>query len=212
MAVVVLVAFISFLGYFGFKFFRDQWKLHKLGIPNPNLFPMVIEIFYPMWKLGIASAEDRFKLIAEYCLKFPDMMKLWLGWKLVIFVNNPDKIQKVLMSQKCLEKWNFFYSLMDRDHGLIAASVKRKWKEHRKFFNFSFNLKILESFMPMFIDYSEVLCENLEKEIKTEKEFDFSVYAKKASFDILCATSLGTNMKDYRNEKSYEKIFDAFET
>lgn len=186
--------------------------MHQLKIPNPNAFPLAIEIFYPVYKLGISSPEERFKIIAEYCLKFPDMMKLWVGPKLAIFVNSPERIQKVLMSQKCLEKWNLFYRLMERDHGLISASVQRKWKEHRKFFNFSFNLKILESFMPTFVDYSEVLCDNLEKEVESGKEFDFLDYAKKASFEILCATSLGTNMKDAKNEKNYEKIFEAFET
>lgn len=211
MGVIIFSTFIGLFGYLLVKFLGHQRKLHRIKIPIPNTFPFIIEIFYPVLKLGIASAEERFSIIASYCFKFPDMMKLWLGPKMVIFVNNPDRIQKVLMSQKCLEKWNFFYNLMERDHGLISASVKGKWKEHRKFFNFSFNLKILESFMPTFVDYSEVLCENLAKEIGSENEFDFLVYAKKASFDILCATSLGTNVKDLKNEKIYEKIFDAFE-
>lgn len=138
-------------------------------------------------------------------------MKLWLGPKLVVFVNNPDLIQKVLFSQKCLEKWNLFYGLMERDHGLIAASVKQKWKEHRKFFNFSFSRKILDSFLPTFADFSELLCRNLEKEIGGS-EFDFISHAKKTSFDILCAFLLGTNMNDCKKKAFYEKIFIANET
>lgn len=99
---------------------------------------------------------------------------------------------------------------MERDNGLISASLKRKWKEHRKFFNFSFNLKILESFLPTFVDYSEMLCKKLETDVEG-REFDFFTYAKKISFDILCATSLGTNMKDYKNKPLYEKVFEAYE-
>lgn len=99
---------------------------------------------------------------------------------------------------------------MDRDHGLIAGSLNQKWKEHRKFFNFSFNLKILESFLPTFAEYSGVWCDNLKKEVG-RVEFDFFVYAKKFSFDVLCATSLGTDMVAYKLNPLYESIFSAFE-
>lgn len=202
---VVLVSLVTF------KFLKDRYKLCTMRIPFPNDFPFFVEIFYPIIKLGLASAEDRFSLIADYCTRFPDMVKIWLGPKLVIFVNHPDRVQKILLSQKCLEKWNFFYGLMERDAGLISASLKQKWRDHRKFFNFSFNMKILESFLPTFIDYSEILCNKLELEVEG-REFDFFTYAKKISFDILCATSLGTNMKDYKNKPLYEKVFDAYET
>lgn len=207
----IFAAFVALIALFTLKFFKNKWKLYKLKIPDPNDFPFVVEVFYPVFKLGLVSAEERFKVIADYCLKFPDMMKLWLGPKMLIFVSNPDRIQKILLSQKCLEKWNFFYGLMERDGGLISASLKRKWKDHRKFFNFAFNLKILESFLPTFVEYSEILCNKLETEVDTG-EFDFFVYAKKISFDILCATSLGTNMKDYQKKVLYDKIFDAYET
>jgi cytochrome P450 family 4 len=212
MSFLVSGIFVVFIAAITYKLLKDRYKLFKLNITEPKDFPFIVEFFYPIIMLGMGSAEERFKLIADYCLRFPDMVKMWLGPKMLIFTSNPDRIQKILLSQKCLEKWNFFYGLMERDHGLISGSLKRKWKDHRKFFNFSFNLKILESFLPSFIDYSEVLCNQLAADVETQ-EFDFFMYAKKISFDILCATSLGTNMMDFKNNKSfYEKIFDAYET
>lgn len=211
MANLILAFFALAISTIVFKFLRKRWILYKLPIPAPNVYPFLIEVIYPLIILGIASAEERFAMLAEYCWKFPDMLKLWLGPKLVIFINGPDRMQSVLMSQKCLEKWNLFYSLMGRDHGLISASLTRKWKDHRKFFNFSFNLKILESFLPTFNEYSKIYCEHLNKEVNGE-EFDFFVYAKKLSFDILCATSLGTDMNDYKSNPLYEKVFIAYET
>ena len=212
MGIVFFVVVTAIFGYFILKGFAKFWMLHKLNIPVPNEFPLLIEILYPTWKLGMMSAQGRFETIAGYCYKFPDMMKVWIGPKITIFVNNPDRIQKVLMSQKCLEKWNLFYGLMERDAGLISASARRKWKEHRKFFNFSFSLKILESFTQVFIEHSKALCQNLEIEAEKGKEFDFSVFSKRISFDVLCATSLGTNTNDLKNDKIYEKIFEAYET
>ncbi|CRL03274.1 CLUMA_CG016595, isoform A [Clunio marinus] len=46
---------------------------------------------------------------------------MWLGPKFMVWISSPEKIQKVLSSQKCLEKWNFFYRLMERDYGLISG-------------------------------------------------------------------------------------------
>jgi cytochrome P450 len=193
------------------KFFYPKWILFKLNIPDLNKYSFFIDLFYPLFKLALASAEERFRIINGYCEKFPVMLKLWLGPKMVIFVNDPDRVQKVLMSPKCLEKMNFFYELMERNTGLVSASARKKWKAHRKFFNFSFSLSILDSFLPTYIECSNILVENLLKKSDRE-EIDFFDYAKKASFDILCATSLGTDIKEYRKQPIYEKVFEAFET
>jgi hypothetical protein len=212
MGVVAISLVFGFISYFLLKFIVNFRKLQALRIEGPNIYPPLIEFFYPTLKLSLSSAQQRFEIIAEYCWKFPDLLKIWIGTGITIFVSHPEKIQKVLMSQKCLEKWNLFYGLMERDAGLISASHRKKWKEHRKFFNSSFSFKILESFTPIFVEHSKILCRNLSKEVGSGREFDFSVYSKRISFDILCATSLGTNTNDLRNDKVYEKIFEAYET
>lgn len=208
---VLLPLVLVLLAFYVIKFLRGKWKLHQIKIPNLNKFPWFIEIFYPIVRLGISSAETRFKIMGQYSLEFPDMMKLWLGPKLVIFVNSPDRIQKVLMAQSCLEKWQLFYRLTDRGNGLVSASVKNKWKEHRKFFNFSFSLKILESFLPTFSKYSEELCNQLIDEQSNGEEFNFFEYTKKTAFDISSATTLGTDIRTSMSSENYEKLFDAFE-
>lgn len=212
MDLILLTTFSGLLGVVLFKFVRDKWKLHQLKIPYFNERPFFIEIFYPLWKIAIASSEERLQILSSYSFKYPDMMKLWLGPKLKIFLNNPDRIQKVFMSRKCLEKFNLFYNSMNREHGLIAASVKRKWKEHRKFFNFSFSSKIIENFTPLLVNCSEVFCDKLENEVESGKEFDFSKHARKASFAIICATLFRTNVQDKKNAENYEEIFNVCET
>ena len=212
MGIVLVTTLLGIVAFLTFKLLREFWKLHSVNVPVPNEYPIFLEIFVPILKLGMLPPSERFEKLSEMAFKFPNLLKGWLGSRIVILVNNPDGIQKVLMSQKCLEKWNLFYGLMERDAGLISASARKKWKEHRKFFNFSFSLKILESFTQVFIEHSKALCENLDKEAENGKEFDFSVYSKRISFDVLCATSLGTNTNDLKNDKIYEDIFDAYET
>lgn len=204
--VVILMSAVFWL----VKFLITKWKLQQIKIPNVNNFPFLVEIFYPIIKIGISSDEARFKILTEYGTKFPDMMKLWFGPNLVVFVNHPDRIQKVLMAPQCLEKLNFIYKLMERDHGLTAASTKNKWKEHRKLLNFSFSLKVLENFLPTFSKYGCILCDQLMREANG-REFDFFEYAKRSSFDVLCATTLGTDIRGSLNSEDYEKIFNAYE-
>ena len=173
---------------------------------------------------------ERFKIIAEYCFNFGDSLKVWFGHKFVILISKPETVQKVLMSTACLEKWNLFYGLMERDYGLISARCNLissiyfdlfklinvslfltviTWKDHRKFFNYSFNTKILQSFIPTFVEHSKLLVERLSK--NNDNEFDLLPLCKKLSFDILCSTSLGTDMTDYSQNELYDKVFTAFE-
>lgn len=204
---LVLVLLLIFASKFSFKL----WKLNKIEIKNLNIFPFYIEVFYPAVKLAIMTAEERFQTIANYSWTNPDIVKFWLGPKLTLLISNPEKMHKTLSSPKCLEKWNIFYKLMERDHGLISGSCKAKWKEHRKLFNSSFSIKMLESFVPTFIEFSEILCEKLHTKVESD-EFDFFAFSKRISFDILCTTSLGMKMKGSEKKSNYEEVFEAYET
>lgn len=126
-------------------------------------------------------------------------------------IQSPELIQKVLMSSVCLEKFNYLYKLMELDCGLISASCKKMWKPHRKFFNNCFSLKIIQSFIPTFIEMSDHVNSNLRKHLDDDKEFDILPFCKKISFDMLCSTSLGLDMKDFRASSIYEKVFQAYD-
>lgn len=91
----------------------------------------------------------------------------------------------------------------------LIVSTDSTWKDHRKFFNYSFNPKILQSFVPTFVKHSQLLVERLSSNV--DNEFDLLPFCKKISFDILCSTSLGTDMTDYSKNAIYDKVFEAFE-
>ncbi len=209
---VFLVLFVAFCVYL--LCFRDSRTLHQLNIPYHKFipkYPFFIERLYTIVKLGISNSEQRFKIITELCLQYPDMVKVWFGPQLVVFVNHPQRIQKVLMSPKCADKWNLFYVLMERETALTAGRTNLKWKEHRKFFNYCFSLTALESFVKIFAEHSDYFCETLKGETKGI-EFSFLPIAKKFAFDVLCETSFDMKAKDLFDESTYEEIFSGFET
>lgn len=201
---MIFIALVAFLGVVFFKYSK-MFVLLNLKIPNWETYPFPVYLLYPLVKLAKSSPEERFQIMGDLSKTYPDLLKVWLGPKLLVWVNSPERIQKVILSPKCQEKWVFLYHLMERPHGLIAASTKNKWKQHRKFFNSSFSQKALESFLPKFSECSANLCDDLMVETKNN-EFDFFIYAEKCAFDILCATTLGTSPTDRYNEPFYENL------
>lgn len=168
-------------------------------------------MMYTLMKLAISTPEERFTIIADICYQHPDIAKLWLGPKLVVFANHPQRIQKILLSNKCADKWEMFYSFMNRENGLISARTNLKWKEHRKFFNFCFSLPSIESFVELFARCGDDLCEMLEMEGE-RIEIDFLPLAKRLTFNMVCGTALDMKAKDIFEDSNFENIFDSFET
>lgn len=59
------------------------------------------------------------------------------------------------------------------------------WKPIRKLLNPSFNLKILQSFVPIFNDKTNIMLDNLEAEVG-KKNFDVSQYMFACTLDMVC--------------------------
>lgn len=211
---IFVFIFVVLCTYVSLKSAREFRILQQLKIPEHRFsthYPLLVESFYTIIKLGISSSEERFKVFGELCLQYSDSVKIWFGPKLVVFVNHPDRIQKVLLSQKCADKWNLFYDLMERETALTASRATPRWKEHRKFFNNCFISLAIDTFAKAFADCSDDLVVNLKKH-SDGMEFDFLPLAKKFSFCIVCETALDMKTKDLFDEATSAKIFNAFET
>lgn len=60
------------------------------------------------------------------------------------------------------------------------------WKIHRKSLNYSFNLKILQTFIPIFIENSQKLVNDLAVNVVKRKEFDMLAYTSKSALNMIC--------------------------
>jgi len=82
-------------------------------------------------------------------------------------------IKKVVNSQQMLQKPALFYDVIGLPTGLVGADCDT-WRIHRKLINPTFNPKMLQSFLPIFIEKAENMVQSLSLRAGGE-EFDLLV-------------------------------------
>ncbi|CRK99374.1 CLUMA_CG012597, isoform A [Clunio marinus] len=206
---IVLVFLATVLFVFIVQWFIKQWKFYKFAdnIPSPQSFGLLGHAPHFLGK----NEEGRLNMLHQLCLEYNSYTKLWLGPTILwILVNEPRSIQKILLSPLCLEK-PFFYKFLRLENGLISAKydcINDVWKIHRKSLNYSFNLKILQTFIPIFIENSEKLVCDLEVNLSKKKEFDMLSFTTKSALNMICGTSFGLDIK---NAVMTDDVFHALE-
>lgn len=70
---------------------------------------------------------------------------------------------------------------------LITFLAGAVWKPIRKLLNPCFNLKILQSFVPIFNEKTNLMLSNLDKEVNSGI-FDISQYIFACTLDMVCGT------------------------
>lgn len=107
----------------------------------------------------------------------------FLGPQFLIMVDKPEDIQTVISSKGCFEKGQM-YRFIKRTLGLFAAPY-HIWKPQRKQLSTSFNLSIIQSFVPIFNSKADLLVRNVGKEIG-KGDFDLTKYTSPCTLDIVC--------------------------
>lgn len=79
---------------------------------------------------------------------------------------------------------------MIRFHFLRSILLDDVWKIHRKSLNYSFNLKILQTFIPIFIENSQKLVDDLSVNVGKTKQFDMLTYTTKSALNMICGELL----------------------
>lgn len=77
------------------------------------------------------------------------------------------------------------------------------WKIHRKSLNYSFNLKILQTFIPTFIENSQKLVSDLSVNVGKTKEFDMLSYTTKSALNMICGEFTADTMQIRQAERHF---------
>lgn len=126
---------------------------------------------------AIMKATNR--LISEHKTPFC----FFMGPQFILVVDKPEDIQAVVTSKGCFEKGQM-YKFFNSGVGLFAAPY-HIWKPQRKQLSTSFNLNIIQSFLPIFNAKAELLVRNVGREIQ-KGDFDLIKYTTPCTLDIVC--------------------------
>lgn len=115
--------------------------------------------------------------------QYTNVIRMWIGPKLVIFLTNPVDVEIILGSQVHLDKsdeYRFFKPWLG--NGLLISSGDH-WRSHRKLIAPAFHQNVLKSFIGTFNSNSLNVVKRMEKDIG--KVFDVHDYMSETTVDIL---------------------------
>ncbi|KAJ8947562.1 hypothetical protein NQ318_005042 [Aromia moschata] len=126
-----------------------------------------------------------------------DVVRIFLGSKLVIALVDADDVEIILGSNVHLQKSDE-YALFEPwlGNGLLISKGE-KWRSHRKMIAPTFHSSILKSFMPVFNKNANNLIDSFKKEYG--KAFDVHDYMSRTTVDTLLETAMGVEKTEEDN-------------
>lgn len=184
-AIVFMPILLILILWFVFYFNSEK---HLKKIPGPTPLPIIGNIHQ------VGAAADGLDCIWRFQQKYGKIYKVRTMFDIAnVFISDPKIAEEILKSYELLDKgatYNFFHSWLGT--GLLTSTGK-KWKEHRRMLTPSFHFKILEGFIDSFNKYGNVLISKLEGEVG-KSSFDVYPYVVLYTLDVICASSMGTNI------------------
>ncbi|KAF5292052.1 hypothetical protein FQR65_LT11318 [Abscondita terminalis] len=167
--------------------------------PGPLSFPFIGNAL-----LLVASPSDLLKNLLRLNKLYKSPFPFWTGPKLLFSISEPKDLETVLNSPNALNKIEFHKSRkIVSGQGLFAAPVPI-WKRHRKIILPTMNQKVLNDFVPIFVEQSDILLQQLLEEVGKD-EFDIFDYVSKCVLDNLCATMMGVSVNAQITDSEFPK-------
>ncbi|XP_063993013.1 cytochrome P450 4g15 [Diachasmimorpha longicaudata] len=155
-------------------------------LPGPTGYPLVGNALE-----FIGSSDTIFRNIYKRSFEFDQVIRLWIGPKLLVFLVDPRDVEVILSSHVYIDKspeYRFFQPWLG--NGLLI-STGQKWRAHRKLIAPTFHLNVLKSFIDLFNANSRCVVEKMRKE--GDKEFDIHDYMSETTVEILLETAMGVS-------------------
>ncbi|XP_057376934.1 cytochrome P450 4C1-like [Daphnia carinata] len=131
---------------------------------------------------------------------------VYMGPMCYVSISSPELLESILKSQKLLDKgetYRFFSPWLG--DGLLL-STGAKWKMRRRLLTPAFHFQILNSFIDVFNNESQILCDLLDKRIGNGDEIaELNIYPfiANCTLDIVCETSMGVSVKAQSRSSDY---------
>ncbi|XP_073998067.1 cytochrome P450 4g15 isoform X1 [Rhodnius prolixus] len=149
----------------------------------------------------IGGADKVFNNVMSHSYVYENVIKVWVGPRLLIFLTNPLDIELILGSNVHIDKapeYRYFEPWLG--NGLLI-STGAHWRAHRKLIAPTFHLNVLKSFIGLFNRNSQAVVQKLKNEVG--KQFDCHDYMSETTVEILLETAMGVNKKTQESGFEY---------
>lgn len=120
----------------------------------------------------------------------------WLGPILGILLDSPRDVQAVLTNEHCLDK-PFLYDMLHCRKSLIC-STKEMWRGDRRALNTSFNLRILQGYIPLINEKVRILAEEFAAHINQPGDLYKTIFI--GMIDTVIRTIMGAEVNAQQTE------------
>jgi cytochrome P450 family 4 len=146
------------LYYIYFKISRRHMIELAEKLPGPDGLPLIGNAL-----MLLGSSDTIFRNVYRKSFEYDQIIRLWLGPKLIVFLMDPRDVEIILSSHVYLDKsteYRFFKPWLG--NGLLI-STGQKWRAHRKLIAPTFHLNVLKSFIDLFNANSHAVVERMRK-------------------------------------------------
>lgn len=183
-----LLAPALLLWFFYWRLSRRHMLELAERIPGPKGLPLIGNALDL-----VGSSHSVFRTIIEKGKEYNEVIKIWIGPKLIVFLVDPRDVELLLSSHVYIDKspeYRFFKPWLG--NGLLI-STGHKWRQHRKLIAPTFHLNVLKSFIDLFNENSRLVVDKMYKE--NGKAFDCHDYMSECTVEILLETAMGVSKK-----------------
>ncbi|PNF27071.1 Cytochrome P450 4C1, partial [Cryptotermes secundus] len=177
-------------------------------IPGPRSYPILGTVLPFLF----TKRQDLFKVSQKLINENLPLFRGWTGSVADVNLTCPEDVEVILSSSRHVDK-SFLYGFLHSWLGTgLLTSTGEKWHAHRKMITPTFHFSILDSFVEVFSEKSEILVSKLQKEVGSQG-FDVYPYITKCALDIICETAMGTKIfaQDGGNLDYVTAIYDMSE-
>uniref|UniRef100_A0A8D8CDF1 Cytochrome P450 4C1 n=1 Tax=Culex pipiens TaxID=7175 RepID=A0A8D8CDF1_CULPI len=184
MWIVVLGIWVVVFGVFQFmKLVQKNGFAKHLPLLNPA-YPLLGN---GLMFLGKPDHEKFLNLRKLTSIDYP-LTRFYLGPRVMVGTTEPEIAQQILTDPAWMDK-PFIYEFFELPYGLLTSKYDI-WKSHRKALSPAFNMKILQSFIPVFQQFSQKLVDRLAAHPEgTTIDIDADVTT--CSLEIVLLTTFG---------------------
>ncbi|RZF33244.1 hypothetical protein LSTR_LSTR013005 [Laodelphax striatellus] len=208
MSPLLTVVVALLIGYTVMNYYRRARLLRLIGlIPGPPGLPFIgnaIEV-----NVDHDEIFERLSGIRNLWGSSLGFCKGWLGSKPYVFISKAECVEPIMGSIKHIEKSQEYDYLHPWLGTGLLTSTGLKWHKRRKILTPAFHFRILDDFIDVFREQSDILVEKLEKEIDKDP-FNIFPYITSCTLDVVCETAMGYQSNS-QNDKDSEYVKAVYE-